>query len=354
MLQLHPACTLRFAGPLPTLHNAQIAGSAVELPDAGTVALLASFARPQAPADVLARMPEAARPRLQALLDTLRERGLLVAPETLREGPLQAAPEGYAQMAQALHGLALESACLPQAEREACAAPAQAALAAFDGLRRGLRAAHDRQAQQRLAALTPPTGGWRLHLGAGGLRLEGWLGIDADPEAELPLNLAGGLPFADASVRYIYAAHVLEHLYYPGEVQRLLAECRRVLQPEGRLRLVVPDIGQCLEAYAAGDSPFFAARRAHWPHWPAGRTPLEDFLAYAGAGSDPGQALHAHKYGYDAQTLQAALQRAGFGQTERCAYTQGPEPELLLDAHSFAAQATHAQGHYSLFVEARP
>lgn len=48
--------------------------------------------------------------------------------------------------------------------------------------------------------------------------------------------------FEAASFDEVYASHVLEHLAYQTELVSALAEMRRVLKPEGLLRISVPDL----------------------------------------------------------------------------------------------------------------
>lgn len=48
------------------------------------------------------------------------------------------------------------------------------------------------------------------------------------------------LEFLDDSLTFIYAEHFFEHLFF-DEAVALLRECRRVLQPDGVIRIVVPD-----------------------------------------------------------------------------------------------------------------
>lgn len=52
----------------------------------------------------------------------------------------------------------------------------------------------------------------------------------------------------DASVFLIYASHVLEH-FSRTEYKGVLAEWHRVLQPNGVLRLAVPDFAACASIY---------------------------------------------------------------------------------------------------------
>jgi ubiquinone/menaquinone biosynthesis C-methylase UbiE len=59
------------------------------------------------------------------------------------------------------------------------------------------------------------------------------------------------LPFRDGTFDFIYAGHLVEHLYY-DRVPEYLDEWRRVLRPNGRLTVVVPDVGTSMRRYAAG------------------------------------------------------------------------------------------------------
>ncbi len=49
------------------------------------------------------------------------------------------------------------------------------------------------------------------------------------------------LPFPDASMEAVYTSHTLEHLSAPT-VRLFVEEARRVLRPQGILRIVVPDL----------------------------------------------------------------------------------------------------------------
>jgi SAM-dependent methyltransferase len=207
--------------------------------------------------------------------------------------------------------------------------------------------------QLRRLGVEPGTHGLKLHIGAGPSRLEGWLNIDGYP-AELALNLTWGLPFANGTVSHVFISHMLEHLYYPEEAVSALREIRRVLAASGILRLIVPDIEKCIQAYVDRDSEFYASRRKTWTWWGERETRLEGFLEYAGAGPRPGNFEETHKFGYDYETLRKALLKAGFRHIERSEYMQSGEPELRIDNASAVAGSMYRDRYYSLFVEARP
>ncbi len=192
--------------------------------------------------------------------------------------------------------------------------------------------------------------GLRLHLGSADLSLPGWINIDRWP-AELSMDLRWGLPFADGVADAVYLCHVLEHFYYPEEALAVLRDIRRVLAPQGVLRVVVPDIGRTLRAYVAHDRRFFAARRAQWPWWPRAQSQLEEVLGYAGVAAAPGT-LGGHRFGYDFETLRALLRTAGFRRIARSGYLQSRHRALRIDDTSHVARARCGRRYLSLFVEA--
>jgi predicted SAM-dependent methyltransferase/predicted 2-oxoglutarate/Fe(II)-dependent dioxygenase YbiX len=249
-----------------------------------------------------------------------------------------------AQDARALRHIAGDAIALGERVEPRLAARLDQLHVNLAGLERDLRAARP----AGIEAWRPGGGELKLHLGCGDQHFAGWINIDARG-GDVRRDLRWPLPFADASVRYVYACHVVEHLYRASELPRLLSEIRRVLAAGGVLRVVVPDIEQCLRAYVAGDERFFADRAKTWPWAAAHKTRLDHFLAYAGAGHED---LDGHKYGYDFETLANVLREAGFSHVEGSAFMASAHADLRVDNRSPNANA-HTDGrHYSLFVEA--
>ena len=149
-------------------------------------------------------------------------------------------------------------------------------------------------------------------------------------EAEWPPNilvhdLRKPLPFRDGFATAVYGSHVLEHLYF-AEAKRLLAECFRVLEPGGALRLVVPDLRAIVSEYL-GERPFADGSGAASPAdrmnerlslRPA-EPPKGSFLyrLYSAATE-----LHWHKWMYDADSLAAHVRAAGFEDVGEMAYNE--------------------------------
>lgn len=83
-----------------------------------------------------------------------------------------------------------------------------------------------------------------LQFGTSGNVLEGWENFDW-PE----VDITRPLPFPDACARFMFLEHVIEHVT-AREAWDFFAECRRVLEPGGILRLAFPDMVQIIRSAA--------------------------------------------------------------------------------------------------------
>ncbi|MGH7042265.1 MAG: class I SAM-dependent methyltransferase, partial [Acetobacteraceae bacterium] len=93
----------------------------------------------------------------------------------------------------------------------------------------------------------------KLHLGCGPVHLDGWINIDQDNEvADRKLDLRQSLPYETASASMIFCEHFIEHVTR-DEARELLRECRRVLVPDGVLRLSTPDLRWLVIKYQTGE-----------------------------------------------------------------------------------------------------
>jgi SAM-dependent methyltransferase len=359
---------LRFRNGRILIHTTSSTLPTFESESPMLVGWLCQFSKPTVAEAAIAALQPSDRAAVTSAVDYLKRSGALVEADS----PAAAAPGDAELMARTKNHLRLlarslyETACDllsfgPYAEGQLLQRTGagierrlMALLAAIDGLRSELAALRQEHVAPQLAALgVDPTGReHKLHIGCGKNTLDGWINIDVYP-APLALNVLWGLPFATGSARYIFVSHLLEHLFFPRDVKPFLAELRRVLAPGGVVRIVVPDIEQCIEAYVNNDGNFFGNRRETWPWWPENPTRLEDFLAYAGAGAEPAYLFESHKYGYDFETLSRVLADAGFGGIERSSYMGSAHPLLQVDHISAVANAKYGERYYSLFVEAR-
>ncbi len=89
-----------------------------------------------------------------------------------------------------------------------------------------------------------------MNVGCGRRFHQAWINIDLesyDP-AVVQHDITKGLPYEDDQFDAVYHSHVLEHLD-PGDGEKLLDECYRVLRPGGVLRIVVPNLEQIATLY---------------------------------------------------------------------------------------------------------
>lgn len=82
------------------------------------------------------------------------------------------------------------------------------------------------------------------------VRSPSWVNIDfgASGPAVVKADLLGALPFPEGYFQVLYSSHFLEHIPLEN-VQSVIGEWMRVLQPGGRLRLVLPDFETLARRY---------------------------------------------------------------------------------------------------------
>jgi SAM-dependent methyltransferase len=134
------------------------------------------------------------------------------------------------------------------------------------------------------------------------------------------LDIGEPLPFADASVSWVYAEHLIEHVPLAISIN-WLTEVHRVLRPGGVLRLTTPDLAKYVLGYLDGNK-FFAKHRRRVnlavgvaPPMPARNAFMFNQIFY----------LYGHRWLYDLAELQYVLGRAGFDPSavRECGYRDG-------------------------------
>lgn len=366
-LTVSPDTIVRFKLGKIWLHRGAEPGRSMASNQPDLAHLVSSFAAPRAPEEVVSLYPPQTQQAVGGMIQRLHEAGILIdAAETpAEEGNLRRetdeAARLLADLANSVYGIASDlrglgpyaQAKLAERSGSDVLSRVLSALAAVDSLASDLHELKDDYLRAQLESLDirPDTEHLKLHVGAGENDLPGWVNVDIYP-AQLAMNIKWGLPFADGTADYVFMSHFFEHLFYPEEALGVLEDVYRVLASHGVMRIIVPDIEKCLRAYVDDDENFFASRRDTWSWWPERQTRLEDFLAYAGAGPDPGRLFDAHKYGYDFETLAHLLRRAGFTRVERSDYMGSAHETLRVDDASLVAGAKYGDEYYSLFVEA--
>jgi predicted SAM-dependent methyltransferase len=173
-----------------------------------------------------------------------------------------------------------------------------------------------------------------LHLGSGNSRIEGFCNIDGNPM--LQCDLVSGLEelkLNSDSVDVIYASHVFEHIPRAGTTA-FLKEWWRVLKPEGRLYLCVPDLEALFKIYLE-NLPRYDTDE--------GRA-LVDLACGVAYGGQVDQ-YDFHYYGYSFVTLKALLESVGFKNVVRFKHN-----DLVFDPPVDASAAQIGESPISLNV----
>lgn len=161
-----------------------------------------------------------------------------------------------------------------------------------------------------------------LHIGCGPNRKPGWINIDFGPGADLCLDLREPLPFPDKSVTMIYSEHFFEHLSLE-EGARFLRECLRVLVPDGRVSVGVPNARLCMEDYVKGDrKQWLSVRDRYHPKWCT--TPMHSANYIFRQDGE-------HKYAYDEETLIELVKNCGFSNVKERAWDPALDLEVRRD-----------------------
>ncbi len=160
-----------------------------------------------------------------------------------------------------------------------------------------------------------------LHLGCGRNYFDGWINIDNNSyndiqKLDLHWDLRKKLPFKDNSVDFIYNEHFFEH-FSIEESLRLLHEFKRILNPQGVIRISMPDLDDIVKVYLNPD------------YGPA------DFSAVMGTELvTRAEFLNVyfrwwgHQWLYNWEEFERRLKDAGFSKIKKCARSISEYKEL--------------------------
>jgi len=148
-----------------------------------------------------------------------------------------------------------------------------------------------------------------VHLGCGPMVLTGFLNIDLYHEDKTVIKTCmSELPFSNNSMDLLYSNHALEHLSLRTG-KRALIEWARVLKPNGKLYLTIPDLEEICRIMCNPDVPlksketwFIYTLFGYQCHTEADPNDLDVPL-------DMGQ---FHQSGYSKKSITHYLEEAGF------------------------------------------
>jgi len=200
---------------------------------------------------------------------------------------------------------------------------------------------------ERASAATPLC----VNIGCGVDAPDGWYNIDNSPTiwmSRLPFgrrlfrtpawprsvrrhDVLKGLPFADASVDFIYSSHTFEHFPYERALG-LTKECFRALKSDGVLRIAVPDLGSIVRDYL-NDSQAMASHR------------FVDRLLLRHTWQDFFHPGAHHCQMFDSRSLVSMLREAGFADAQVSHFGDSQIPDI-------ATVELESRKGESLYVEA--
>jgi predicted SAM-dependent methyltransferase len=194
----------------------------------------------------------------------------------------------------------------------------------------------------------------KLQLGAGGNPYDGWLNTDVFEYRRrgdvVYLDAREPFPLPDSSFEVIFTEHMIEHLTYE-EGLACLRECRRVLQPDGRIRVSTP----ALERQIALFDEQLSDLQQRYIAWVT-----DSFIENAPAFL-PGFVVNnmfrnfEHRFIYDEQTLRLALETAGFVDVEQHRVGHSNDPRLDgLEARDTRSDAEFNEYETMAFEGRRP
>lgn len=186
----------------------------------------------------------------------------------------------------------------------------------------------------------------KLNVGASPIwRKDGWLVLDHKPSRKDQSALVGDaedIPCRDGSCAVLFCSHMLEHVPH-FKTAKILKEFHRVLEDDGMLRILVPDMLKAAKAYVENDRDFYEKALAEDEN-------LRTDLGYGGFFMNfivsPGQdtALlnrnldkfiggYGHIYAYDFKMLEILLKRCGFDDIRQKDFCDSSVPELREPLH---------------------
>jgi predicted SAM-dependent methyltransferase len=173
----------------------------------------------------------------------------------------------------------------------------------------------------------------RLQVGCGEHPAAGWINNDCRyvEGVDLCCDIRDGLALADRSIDYAVAIHVLQDLPWQ-DIPVALLELRRVLKPEGMLRLALPDLDRAIAAYQRGDVDYFYV-------------PDKDALSIGAKLVTQITWYGSVRTPFNFDFAREMLRRGGFRNVQRCAFgqTSGPYADIV---------SLDNRERESLFVEA--
>jgi predicted SAM-dependent methyltransferase len=191
----------------------------------------------------------------------------------------------------------------------------------------------------------------KLHIGASGSLLSGWLNTDFILESSgvVYLDATQRFPLPDDAFDYVISEHMIEHIDYAGG-QSMLSECFRVLKPGGRIRLTTPD----LQVLARLCAPHLDPMQTTYVNFITDQLFPEIKTNRGVFAINVGFRAWGHQFIYDPQTLSGAMAGQGFEDFKIYKPGISDDPNLRgLETHGKVINSEDINQFESFVVEAR-
>jgi len=186
----------------------------------------------------------------------------------------------------------------------------------------------------------------KLNVGASPIwNKDGWYVLDhkiREEKKKILLGDASNIPLTNSSCETIFCSHMFEHIPH-NRLEAILLEFNRVLENNGILRILTPDLKKIATAYVNNDKDFFEKVLSEDENI---RTDLGCGGIFMNFVVSPGQdtALfnrnltefisgYAHIYLYDFEMLKIILERCGFSEIKHKSFCESEYPEYNEPLH---------------------
>ena len=171
-----------------------------------------------------------------------------------------------------------------------------------------------------------------INLGCGNSYVNNFINVDFFGNKMIDYGMDLRFPFKieSNSIDGIFSEHTFEHLSHQ-EVDNALGECYRILKPEAKIRIIVPDLSILIERYSSNDDEWFQKWHDLVLKDPS-RHYMRKYFTKMFAINFTASYYH-HKSCWDFESLEKALSTHGFINIIKWDYNVGT-PELLIDSDS--------------------
>jgi predicted SAM-dependent methyltransferase len=193
--------------------------------------------------------------------------------------------------------------------------------------------------QEAIAAAGPAAA---VNVGAGRVKIDGWINTDVQWRAGQYLDLMSPWPVPPGVVTHIYADNVIEH-FTLAAARTVLRNMLGALAPGGGVRLATPDVRRTVEAYLENGELCAAHLERHRRKgYPVGHPVDLVRVTFA-------QNKHYLGYCFDYESLSEEMTAAGFVDVQRRECGESDDPQFA----GLESRVTWTEAATMLVIEGR-